>query len=693
MRPLILAPLFAEVDSLQGVGPGTRRLLSRLSGARVIDLLLHLPQAEVERRAITALSESDLGQVVSLDLRVMQHQPPLRRGLPYRLACMASNAPLSLVYFHRQPKWLEALAPQGAELRVSGKLERYQDRWQMVHPDYLLPLARAEEIPARELIYPLTEGLTNRTLLRSLDAALNLLPALPEWHSQDLLDHYHWPDWKTAMRELHQPQSPLTPEERSPALTRLAYDELLAGQLTLALMRRQEQRKLAQPLAGSGEWVARLLAALPFTPTDAQQRVIAEILEDLQGSKPMMRLLQGDVGSGKTLVATAAMLRVAEAGQQAVLMAPTELLARQHQQSLESLLKPLGITPLLVTGRDSARARQSALKQLAEGEAKIVVGTHAVFQEAIQFHSLALAVVDEQHRFGVQQRLRLSQKGGGTHVLLMTATPIPRSLLMTAYGDLDNAILNEKPAGRQPIRTLVKPLSELDAVIAALERQLAKGARSYWICPRVEESDDSQLMAATARAASLEARFPGQVTLLHGQMSSDAKDAAMTAFARGERPLLVATTVVEVGVDVPEATLLLIENAEHFGLAQLHQLRGRIGRGKAASTCILLYESPLGEVARQRLELMRRSEDGFLIAEEDLRLRGGGDLLGTRQSGIPAHRIAALGRDADLLRMAHQDAQRILDGDPGLSSARGERLRTLLYLFKQDLAVKYFRTG
>ncbi|MEO1193609.1 MAG: ATP-dependent DNA helicase RecG [Pseudomonadota bacterium] len=694
MRPQILFPLFAETTALPGIGPRLAKLLEKLAGTRVVDLCWHLPNGLVDRRYRPALATAEVGRLVTLELRVGSLQAPRSRRQPFRITCWDNGTAVDLIFFHADPGWLTKLLPEGSQRLVSGKLERYGQDLQITHPDHVLPPEEAESLPEVEAVYPLTAGVTPKVLSKAIAQALERVPKdLAEWQDSALLAREGLPAFRDALFTVHAPQDAAELDAEAPARRRLALDELLANQLALALVRRRQRRKRGRPLRGDGRLRSQVLDALPYRPTGAQRRAIAEILEDMAGERRMLRLLQGDVGAGKTLVALMAMLTVAEAGGQSALMAPTEILARQHLASLQPLAAAAGIGIDLLVGRERSKGRAAALERIASGESQIVVGTHALFQETVDFRELRLAVVDEQHRFGVHQRLALASKGQAVDVLVMTATPIPRTLTMTAYGDMEVSRLDEKPPGRQPIDTRVLPLSRLDQVVDGLARALSEGRKAYWVCPLVEVSDVSDLAAAEERFAHLKARFPGQVGLVHGRMSGRDKEATMQAFAEGPLKLLVATTVIEVGVDVPEATVMVIEHAERFGLSQLHQLRGRVGRGSRASSCLLLYQGPLGETAQARLETLRDSEDGFFIAEEDLRLRGAGELLGTRQSGLPAFRLADFAAHADLLSMAHDDARRLVETDPDLRSERGVALRTLLYLFGRDEAVQLLSSG
>ena len=576
---------------------------------------------------------------------------------------------------------------------VSGKVEHYNDQPQMPHPDAVGALEDRDAIQTIEPVYPLTAGLTNKAVRKAMRGALALLPDLPEWQDAAWLRKQGWTGWRDAVRTLHQLQDASELSPQSPARMRLAYDELLANQLALALVRARSRKQAGRAFTGDGALRKRLLAALPFSLTGAQTRSVAEIDADMRAPQRMLRLLQGDVGSGKTVVAALAMLASVECGAQGALMAPTEILARQHAASLAPWFAAAGIRAITLTGRDKGRARDALLAQITDGTAQVVIGTHALFQESIAFQDLGLAVIDEQHRFGVEQRLRLSAKGRGVDILVMTATPIPRTLALTNYGDMDQSRLDAKPPGRQPIDTRLIAQDRVEAMIEGLARQIADGARVYWVCPLVEESEFIDLQAAQSRFEILQARFGVRVGLIHGRLKPEEKDEVMRRFAAGETDILVATTVIEVGVNVPEATIMIVEHAERFGLAQLHQLRGRVGRGHAKSYCFLVYASPLGETAKERLSVMRETEDGFIIAEKDLALRGGGDALGLVQSGEALFHLADLATDGELLAAAHDDARLIMERDAKLEGARGQALRTLLYLMERDQAVQYLQSG
>lgn len=694
MRPEILFPLFVPARSLPGIGPRLEKLVERLAGPKVVDLLWHLPSGLIDRRSRPKIAEARDGEISTIEVTVGLHIPPRMKRLPYRVHVSDETGEMQLIFFNARPDFLAKTLPEGAQRIVSGRVEFYQGAPQMTHPDHIVGPEELAALPLLEPVYPLTAGLPLKPLQKAVRAALLRLPDLPEWQNGPWLKANGWPAWRVSVQSAHEPQSAADIAPDAPARARLAYDELLANQLALGLVRLRMKKRPGRSIAGDGHLRRKVEAALPFALTDAQARSLAEIEADMKAPHRMLRLLQGDVGSGKTVVALLAMLNAVEAGFQAAMMAPTEILARQHHASLAPLCDAAGVKLALLTGREKGKPREEILAALADGSIDILVGTHALFQSDVAFKALAIAVVDEQHRFGVHQRLMLTSKGGpGTDVLVMTATPIPRTLTLTAYGDMDVSKLDEKPPGRKPVDTRALPLDRLDEIVAGLPRALARGAQIYWVCPLVEESDEVDAAAAEERYKHLGSVFGDIVGLVHGRMKPIDKDAVMARFAAGEIRILVATTVIEVGVNVPSATVMVIEHAERFGLAQLHQLRGRVGRSTGKSSCLLLYQTPLGETAEARIKIMRETEDGFRIAEEDLRLRGAGELLGTRQSGLPSFRIADLETQKELLAAAHDDARMIVERDPELESDRGRALRTLLYLFERDEAIRYLRSG
>ncbi|NWG24233.1 MAG: ATP-dependent DNA helicase RecG [Pseudorhodoplanes sp.] len=698
MRPSLLDPLFASVTALPGIGEKLAKLFARLVGreddARVLDLLFHLPTGNVDRRARPKLCDVKEGMVVTVKVTVDRHRapPPGRSRAPYLIYASDETGDLVITYFNARKEYVDKLLPVGAVRYVSGTAAMYDGTLQMVHPDRVVDEKGLAALPLIEPVYPLTEGLGANQVRKAVEAALARLPSLPEWQDAAWLRKRKLPAFAEALRTVHRPSELTDVLPQSAGWTRLAYDELLAGQIALRLVRAHLRRPQGRRHAGDGSIRRKIAGALPYSLTLSQHRALDAIIEDLGKPERMLRMLQGDVGSGKTVVALLAAAAVVEAGRQTALMAPTEILARQHLATIAPLAEASGMRVALLTGRERGRPRDALLQALADGEVDLLVGTHAVFQDDVAFRDLGLAIVDEQHRFGVHQRLALARKGEAVDMLVMTATPIPRTLVLTYFGDMDVSELREKPAGRLPIDTRTIPLGRLNEVIEAVGRAIDEGQRVYWVCPLVEESETGDLAAAEQRFADLKKRFGERTGLVHGRMRGSEKDSAMEDFASGRTRLLVATTVIEVGVNVPEATVMVIEHAERFGLAQLHQLRGRIGRGAGKSTCLLLYAA-LGETAKARLAIMRETEDGFRIAEEDLKLRGEGDILGTRQSGMPGFRIARMEVHGELLAAARDDAALLLDRDPQLASERGRAIRHLLYLFDRDEAVGLIRAG
>ena len=699
MRPSALDPLFAPAGALPGIGPKNAklfdRLLDRREGARVIDVLFHLPQGTIDRRARPKIRDAVPGAIVTIEAKVTEHHGPpnARSRAPFKVLVEDDTGDVELVFFLANHDWVRSRLPVGAIRWISGKLELWDGRRQMVHPDRVMTAEELDRLPSVEPVYGLTDGLYQRAVARAAEGALKRLPQLPEWIGDETLSDLKLPSFGQALGAMHRPETPGDIDPAGPAATRLAYDELLANQLALLLMRARMRVIPGRAHIAEGALARRLEAALPFALTRAQRQAVDDIRDDLRAEKRMLRLLQGDVGSGKTVVALMAMAEVVEAGRQAAMMAPTEILARQHYERMAPLAERVGLRVALLTGRDKASARRASLAALVEGAIDIAVGTHALFQESVAFADLGLAVVDEQHRFGVRQRLALASKGAAVDLLVMTATPIPRSLVLAYFGDMDVSALREKPPGRKPIDTRVLPIDRLDEVVVRLSQAIASGARAYWICPLVEESETLDVAAAEDRAEALRAIFGDAVGLAHGKMPGAERDAAMERFQRGTTTILVATTVVEVGVDVPEATIMIVEHAERFGLAQLHQLRGRVGRGAGRSACLLLYRGPLGEAARARLETLRETEDGFRIAEEDLKLRGEGDVLGARQAGAPGFRFARLDVHGGLLARARAEAEAALERDGRLAGEPNRGLRLLLYLFERDEAARLIEAG
>jgi ATP-dependent DNA helicase RecG len=693
-RPEPLFPLFSGLDTLKGVGPKTAQHFAGLGVVAPRDLLFTLPQSGIDRRLIDTVEGALFPATLTVAVTIGKHAPPRNKTGAYRIHVEDAETSFQLVFFHARGDYWQRQLPEGSRRIVSGRVELFDSVPQMVHPDFMVPEDEADSIPRFEPVYPLTNGVTQKLMYKATRGALALIPEMDEWIDPGQLSKAEWPSFSGAAAKAHDPENLSDISPVAPARERLAYDELLAHQITLALARQVERRKKGRPALANGVLQAKVLQSLPYSPTGAQTRAIKEITADMATDQRMNRLLQGDVGAGKTLVAFMALLAAVEAGGQGVLMAPTEILARQHLQGLRPLAESAGVVLEILTGRDKGAERVAKLAALERGDIHILVGTHAVFQETVVFNDLRLAVVDEQHRFGVRQRLELGRKGRQADVLVMTATPIPRSLALAQYGDMDVSVLDEKPPGRKPIQTVLISTDRYEQVIDRLRAAIADGRQCYWVCPLVEESEVSDLTAAEERFKRLRAALgEGVVGLVHGQMPPAEKDAGMAAFQRGETKLLVATTVIEVGVDVPNASIMVIERAESFGLAQLHQLRGRVGRGTAASSCLLMYQNPLSETGRQRLEVLRETEDGFVIAETDLKMRGTGDLIGTAQSGVPRFKVADLEKQAALMAVAQTDARALLTTDPSLVSPRGRAARLLLWLMRQDEAIRLISVG
>lgn len=694
MRPEILYPLFSSISTVKGIGERSFKPTAALVGGdRIADMLWHLPSNLVDRRYSPRLRDVIPGKICTVRVRVLEHIAPKTSRQPYKVICEDGSGALTLVFFKVYADSINRNLPVGSERIISGRIENSGFGLQMSHPDYIIPPEKLADIPPIETVYPLTAGISNKMLSRWINQAIARVPQLPEWQDGEFLRRQEWGSFREALFKAHHPETPEDLSPLSPARKRLAYDELLANQAALAIVRQKVKKQSGRVIKGNGLLRKKVLESLPFSLTEAQERVLREIAADQAAPFRMLRLLQGDVGSGKTMVAFLTMLNAVECGAQAAIMAPTEILAKQHLETIQPLCEDIGLRAELLCGRVKGRQRSQILSDLEGGKIDILIGTHALFQDEVKFKDLACVVVDEQHRFGVHQRLGLSAKGNLADVLVMTATPIPRTLVLTAYGDMEYSKIDQVPAGRKPVDTRVLPVSKISEVVAALKRKIDSGCRAYWVCPLVEESEKIDLAAAEERFAALQQIFGQDIGLVHGKMKEKDKDAVMERFKSGEIKLLVATTVIEVGVNVPEATLMVIEHAERFGLAQLHQLRGRIKRGFEASTCILMYAYPLSQTSRERLDIMRKTEDGFLIAEKDLELRGGGEILGTRQSGFNEFRIADASLHRDLLETANRDAKLILETDPELKTPRGQALRVLLYLFERDDAVKTYISG
>ena len=693
MRPTVLFGLFSEIQTLKGIGPKWGKLLSKLCGNSVLSVLFHMPATVLYRPIKEDLSEIASGSLITTRVKVLEHKKPFSRKSPYRIICEGKNGFLDIVFFNYKKDYLIKQLPEGEERLISGQVEKFSGRLQMSHPDYVCSVGEEWKIPTLEPVYPLTQGVTNKLMQHAAREALKALPNLTEWHKEEKIGRSGWPSFSEALKIVHQPTHETDISPVSKARQRLAYDEQLANQLALVLMRQKMKKEAGIAFKGNNLLRQKLLDQLPFTLTDAQQRVTNEIIGDMQSPFRMLRLLQGDVGSGKTIVGLLAMLNAAESGYQAAMMAPTDILVRQHFQKIENLCRPLGVKVVLLTGRDKGKQRQETLKKIASGDAQIIIGTHALFSEDVSFSKLGFVLIDEQHRFGVEQRLALTKKAPKTDTLVMTATPIPRTLSLTYYGDMDISILGEKPPTRKPVTTRVLSVKKMPETIEALKTAIDEGRQVYWICPLIEETEKSDLANATTRFKYLDELFPGKVGLIHGKMKGPEKDSVMQDFIDKKYFILVATTVIEVGVDVKNASIMIIEQAERFGLSGLHQLRGRIGRGSEKASCVLLYDYPLSDTAKQRLNIMRTSEDGFFIAEQDLKLRGAGEVLGVRQSGWENFRLTDIASQENLVSEARQEAIEIVKSDPTLSSKRGEALKILLYLFEKETSIQTIHAG
>lgn len=695
-RPEILFPCFAQLMSLQGIGPRTADIMAKRIGSFAIDLAFYFPVSLIDRSASPDINAITDGQIVTVSITIRSLDIPMgRQSRPARIVGENDTGRIELIYFRAKADYLKSLYAVGKTVIISGRVDFFNQKKQITHPDYVVAPEQRSSIPAIEPIYPLSAGLRQSLLRKTSQTIIQKMPELPEWIDKHLKQHQNWPDFKSALIQSHSPNTQADLELDTPHRRRLAFDELLANQLALCLIRsRQSNADVSEPVTGDEHFIEKFVASLPYSMTSAQMRVLNEITNDQSAPVRMLRLLQGDVGSGKTLVALIALLRAITSGKQAALLAPTEILSKQHFKNITELLKDFDIEPVLLIGSMTQKQKQVVHEGLKSGTISFVIGTHALLTENAEFADLGLAVVDEQHRFGVKQRLILGQKGGGCDILIMTATPIPRTLAMTAYGDLKISQLDEKPAGRRDIKTASLHMEKMDDVIERLSKAIANGSRAYWICPLVEESDKLDAEAAEDRHRMLAQLLPeANPVLAHGKMKSTERIIAMQAFQSGESQLLVATTVVEVGVDIPEAGIIIIENAERFGLAQLHQLRGRVGRSDIQSSCLLLYQTPLSYTAKSRLDIMRQTNDGFLIAEEDLRLRGPGEVLGQRQSGVPEFKLANLSAHADLLEIARKQSLMLVHEDPLLTSEKGKACRILIGLFEQDTAIRYLYSG
>lgn len=692
MRPEILYPLFTDIENLKGIGPKTVKLLSHLiSGRRIIDLLFHLPSNIIDRTYQPKLKNAIIGKICTLKVKVVEHIPPKSKQQPYRVIVEDDTDQLTLIFFKVYADSISKKLPIGSTKIISGQLDKFNNQLQMPHPDFIIDEKDAPEMPLIEAVYPLTAGITNKMITKYIRQALAMLPQLPEWLDEKFIQEKQWDSFRNSLIKAHSPKNtndihPFTKERE-----RLAYDEFLSNQLTLAILREKHKKLSGYAIKGNNTLKQQIISSLPFQLTASQEKVLSEIYHDQAQPYRMLRLLQGDVGSGKTIVSLLSIANTIEAGMQTALMVPTEILAKQHYETITSLLKNTNLNIALLTGKTKTKERKEILQNLQSSKINLIIGTHALFQDEVKYNNLGLIIIDEQHRFGVQQRLKLSQKGHNPDILVMTATPIPRTLILSTYGDMEHSVINQLPQGRKPVDTRVIPLNKINDIISGLKRQIDSGAMAYWVCPLVEEKEQSDLAAAITRFNDLQKIFGNKVGLVHGKMKEQEKNEVMENFCSGKIKLLVATTVIEVGVNVPSATIMIIEHAERFGLSQLHQLRGRIKRSEKSSTCLLLYNGHLSETAYERLNIMKETEDGFIIAEKDLELRGGGEILGIKQSGFENFHLADMQYHRNLLYAAHKDAQLIIHQDPNLQKNRGSNLRNLLYLFEEDKNMKNYQ--
>lgn len=695
---------FQSLASIKGVGAKNLSFFAKLFRRKedipiYKDLIFHLPHTILKINKNPDLAKVEPGENIIIKTEVLYFEEvPLRSGIKkyYRIVTKADNRFLNLIFFNAKKAYLEQQLPIGSTKVICGKIEQYNGKLQITHPSHILPETSFTKTKDLQPIYPLTEGISNKFLSGIIARIIYEMPELEEWQDTEFKRQNNFLSLKKSLYEIHSPNNSTAHMSDSNYRRRLEYDELLANQLALAISRGKVAKQQGNIIDNERALIKALLKQLQFSLTEAQISALKEISTDLKSANKMFRLVQGDVGSGKTIVGLITLINVIESGYQSAFMAPTEILARQQYESLNQIISgnailQEAIKPVVIVGGLKQSEKAKIQLEISEGKYNLIFGTHALFQEKVSFKNLGAIVIDEQHRFGVTQRMQLAHKGDKTHILLMTATPIPRTLSMTIYGDMDVSIINEKPAGRKPIDTRIIPVSKTGNLVESLKQEVAQGSQIYWVCPAVEEKDkeffnneNRKLASAEERFKTLKKIFKDKVVLVHGKLKADKKNKAVEKFREGKASIMVATTVIEVGVNVPTANVIIIENAEMFGLSQLHQLRGRVGRGKKQSSCILLYGKTLSENGAERLKILRETEDGFKIAEEDMVLRGSGDLLGTKQSGMPDFKIATLPNNKDLLFAARDQVKIILNKDPSLKSEQGKNLRNLLYLFEYD---------
>ena len=685
MRPKILYKLFSNLETIKGIGPKNAKLIERLCGKYLLDLILHRPIAYIDRRNSPKIKDLSNNSIVTLILKVDGHTPSFNKRMPYKITCSDDTGQLNIVYFNLRGPYLKKMFPIGSKKVVSGKVEEFNGIFQMTHPQHIADESNLDSVKKIECVYPLTAGISSKIIQKSINSSLAIIDDLPEWIPNDYLQKNNWTSWKKSIYEMHNPNE-LKEDKEDIYLNRLVFDELLSQQLTVRLIKNKISKLKGNTIKPNGSLLESLKNHLSFELTDDQNQAIKEISKDQSSPNKMLRLIQGDVGSGKTIVALHGMIQCAENSKKSILMAPTEILAEQHYNTIKFFADKLKLSCALITASN---------KKNHNYESDILIGTHALFQDKVSIDNIGLIVIDEQHRFGVHQRILLNEKAGNEcDILLMTATPIPRTLELASYGDMDITKIVQKPKNRKPIITKSINLNKIESLKEALIKKLKQREKIYWVCPLVDESDKMDLQSVNQRVLDIQKYYKDfNVEMVHGQMKQEEKNKIMDNFKNFKTQILVATSVIEVGIDDPDATVIIIENSERFGLSQLHQLRGRVGRGTKQSTCILLFDGPLTENAKKRINVMKETNDGFKIAEEDLSIRGAGEILGTRQSGLPNFRLTNLNVHKSLMSQAREMAIKIVEKDPELSSDQGKSLRLLLHLFNNQVAIDYLKSG
>jgi len=694
MRPAHLDLLLSPINKLKGVGPKLQNIINKLGIHLNVHFLWHFPYKIIEKKYYENIHDAPINQLVTLKIEIIKHYPSKFRRQPYRVSCLANETPLDIVYFNARHPVVRSILPVKSIRMISGKLEFFKNKFQITHPSSIENISDIQLLREKEPVYSLTAGLNMKSFIKISNQVLHLLPNLKEWIDERLLKKYNFVSWKEAVKQLHNPNIEDTYSEKNFFRRRLAFDELFAHQLAIFIIRTIDNKKTSIPFTNNNKLKNNLINNLEFKLTNSQLIVINEIQKDLESNHQMIRLLQGDVGSGKTIVALISMLTVIESGFQTTLMAPTSILAYQHYENISKLIQDLPIKIDILTGKDKGKTRIEKLNKINNGDTQIVIGTHALIQDGVNFKKLGLSVIDEQHRFGVYQRMAFNYKGFRPSILVMSATPIPRTLTLAAYGDMDESRLIDKPIGRKPIVTTSLILKKEKNLIERIKKKINNSNdKFFWVCPLIEESQELDLKAATDRYNVLNKIFKKKVMLIHGQLSEKEKESTMEKFKNEDFRILVATTVIEVGIDIKSATTIIIEHAERFGLAQLHQLRGRVGRNNEESFCVLLHKENLNDTAKKRIHIMTETNDGFLISEEDLKIRGPGEILGKRQSGLPSFNVADLSYDGDLLEEARLYANNIITNDPKLEKDGNKNLKDLLYIQERDTAIRTLSAG